>query len=95
MLFGEMYFVSYIVFLSLLFAIYIKLKRLGFTVFLFLLEGVFSSSGCLGMAALFYCGSPWSFNIPILHEYSSVKSSYFNLSYFRNRTDEIKMSTKY
>ena len=33
---------------------------------LFLFEGFFFSSECLGKAALFYCDSPWAFHIYIL-----------------------------
>ena len=33
---------------------------------LFLIEGVSLSSGCLGKAALFYCDTPWAFNITYL-----------------------------
>ena len=32
----------------------------------FLFREVSSSSGCLGWAALFYCGTPWAFHIIIL-----------------------------
>ena len=32
----------------------------------FLFVEVFSSSGCLGWATLFYCGTPWAFHIIII-----------------------------
>ena len=33
----------------------------------FLFGEVSSSSGCLGWATLFYCGTPWAFHIIIFH----------------------------
>ena len=35
-------------------------------ILLFLFRGVTSTSGCLGKAASFYCGTPLAFNISIL-----------------------------
>ena len=34
----------------------------------FLFGEISSSSGCLGWATLFYCGTPWAFHIIILDE---------------------------
>ena len=38
-------------------------------ILLFLFGGVSSSPGCFGKGVLFYCGTPWAFNITILHYY--------------------------
>ena len=35
----------------------------------FLFGKVFCSSGCLGWAALFYCGTPWDFHMIILYSH--------------------------
>ena len=39
-------------------------------ILLFLFEGVSSSSGCLGKAALFYCDTPMAFHIAIMYKHS-------------------------
>ena len=52
----------------------------------FLFEGVFSSSGCLGKAVLFYCGSPLAFHIyyayymsQIAYDWGFLPSHYIDL----------------
>ena len=39
-------------------------ERAGCSANVYMFEGVSSSSGCLGKAALFYCGTPLAFHIP-------------------------------